>query len=159
MSTALNHGDDIAGFVHTVGSDVIEFKAGDRVAAMHELHTPGGSFAEYAVAWDHPTLHIPEKTSFEGACYPWFAPFSLPPSLPQKSFFPACLRHPETQEPSLSSLLSTPHLQNLYQILTNPFHFPEAATLSLAFMTFALGIYYKLQLPTPWTQSRFPHLL
>lgn len=33
--------------------------------------TPGGSFAEYAVAWQHTTAHLPKKTSFEeGAAVP-----------------------------------------------------------------------------------------
>ena len=62
----LNQGNDIAGFVHNVGSDVTEFRPGDRVAAFHEIGAPGGSYAEYAIAWDHTTFHVPEETSFEG---------------------------------------------------------------------------------------------
>ena len=61
-----NTGDDIAGVVHSVGSNVYEFKPGDRVAAFHEMMAPGGSYAEYAVSWDHATFHIPKKTTFEG---------------------------------------------------------------------------------------------
>ena len=61
-----NHGDDIAGTVHAVGSAITEFKVGDRVAAFHQMHTPGGSFADYAIAWGHTTFHIPKETSFEG---------------------------------------------------------------------------------------------
>ena len=61
-----NQGDDIAGVVHTVGSNVVEFKPGDRVAAFHQMMSPGGSYAEYAVSWAHTTFHIPKKTSFEG---------------------------------------------------------------------------------------------
>jgi NADPH:quinone reductase-like Zn-dependent oxidoreductase len=49
---------------------VYEFKPGDRVAAFHEMRTPGGSFAEYAVAWQHTTSHIPKNLSFEGAYAP-----------------------------------------------------------------------------------------
>ena len=64
--TSLNQGDDIAGVVHTVGSDVVEFKPGDRVAAFHQSMAPGGSYAEYALSWSHATFHIPKKTSFEG---------------------------------------------------------------------------------------------
>ena len=61
-----NTGDDIAGVVHSVGSNVVEFKRGDRVAAFHQMMAPGGSYAEYAVSWDHATFHIPKKTTFEG---------------------------------------------------------------------------------------------
>ena len=63
----LNTGDDIAGVVHSVGSNVVEFKRGDRVAAFHQMMAPGGSYAEYAVSWDHATFHIPKKTTFEGS--------------------------------------------------------------------------------------------
>ncbi|KAI0437536.1 GroES-like protein [Xylaria telfairii] len=62
-----NEGDDIAGIVHAVGENVYEFKPGDRVAAFHEVLTPGGSYAEYAVAWQHTTFHIPKQTTFEEA--------------------------------------------------------------------------------------------
>ncbi|KAG7284858.1 hypothetical protein NEMBOFW57_009473 [Staphylotrichum longicolle] len=62
-----NEGDDIAGIVEKVGANVFEFKPGDRVAAFHEMRTTGGSYAEYAIAWQHTTFHIPAKTSFEEA--------------------------------------------------------------------------------------------
>ncbi|OBT69108.1 hypothetical protein VE03_01375 [Pseudogymnoascus sp. 23342-1-I1] len=62
-----NSGDDIAGVVEAVGENVRLFKKGDRVAAFHEMMTPGGSFAEYAIAWEHTTIHIPDKLSFEDA--------------------------------------------------------------------------------------------
>lgn len=61
-----NQGDDISGIVHEVGERVSEFKPGDRVAAFHEMQQPGGSYAEYALSWAHTTIHLPEKTSFEG---------------------------------------------------------------------------------------------
>jgi NADPH2:quinone reductase len=67
LDATANTGDDIAGIVHSVGSNVWEFKPGDRVASFHEMTTPGGSFAEYAVGWQHTTFHIPKKTSFEDA--------------------------------------------------------------------------------------------
>lgn len=73
MKQSINSGDDIAGIVHAIGPNVYEFKPGDRVAAFHEMRTPGGSFAEYAVAWQHTTSHIPENLSFEGI----HAPLSL----------------------------------------------------------------------------------
>ena len=63
---SINQGDDIAGFIHAVGDEVTEFKPGDRVAAFHEVGTLGGSFAEYALAWDYTTFHIPKNISFEG---------------------------------------------------------------------------------------------
>ncbi|KAJ9131808.1 Protein TOXD [Pleurostoma richardsiae] len=66
-SISSNQGDDIAGIVHKVGKNVTEFKPGDRVAAFHEMFAPGGSYAEYALAWQHTTFHIPKNTSFEAA--------------------------------------------------------------------------------------------
>ncbi|KAL3420827.1 quinone oxidoreductase [Phlyctema vagabunda] len=92
-----NSGDDIAGIVESVGSGVYEFKNGDRVAAFHEMMTPHGSFAEYAIAWADSTFHIPEKTSFE-----------------------------------------------------------EAATIPLAAMTAAIGLYLRLGLPEPWRATTKP---
>lgn len=62
-----NSGDDIAGIVHSVGKDVYEFKSGDRVAAFHQPGKENGSFAEYAVAPDWTTFHIPQNVSFEEA--------------------------------------------------------------------------------------------
>jgi NADPH:quinone reductase-like Zn-dependent oxidoreductase len=52
--------------VVSVGENVFEFKPGDRVLAFHEMGTGGGSFAEYAIAWDHTTVHIPNNISYEG---------------------------------------------------------------------------------------------
>lgn len=34
---------------------------------------PGGSYAEYAVAWAHTTFHLPESVFFEGTI-----PISIP---------------------------------------------------------------------------------
>ncbi|KAJ7722767.1 hypothetical protein B0H14DRAFT_3098399 [Mycena olivaceomarginata] len=67
LEKSSNTGDDIAGIVHAIGPNVYEFKPGDRVAAFHEMTTPGGSFAAYTVAWQHTTSHIPENMSFEEA--------------------------------------------------------------------------------------------
>lgn len=95
----VNQGDDIAGIVHTTGKNVTNFKPGDRVAAFHEMLTPHGAFAEYAVAPENTTFHIPPSVSFE-----------------------------------------------------------EAATIPLAGMTAALGMYQRLKLPLPWlpAQERLP---
>ncbi|KAF2822679.1 GroES-like protein [Ophiobolus disseminans] len=87
-----NSGDDVAGYVHSVGKDVYEFREGDRVASFHQMMTPGGSFAEYAVGQAHTTFHIPKNTSFE-----------------------------------------------------------QAATIPLAAMTSAIGLFLRLGLPDPWT--------
>lgn len=65
LPNPVNQGDDIAGYVHEIGSDVFEFKPGDRVAAFHEMLKPYGSYGEYAVAEQHATFHIPATTSFE----------------------------------------------------------------------------------------------
>ncbi|KAI9658958.1 MAG: hypothetical protein M1821_001918 [Bathelium mastoideum] len=67
MGTTLNQGDDIAGTISAVGENVTEFKVGDRVGAFHEMRTPGGSYAEYALAWAHTTFHIPKTTTYEEA--------------------------------------------------------------------------------------------
>ncbi|KAH8756687.1 chaperonin 10-like protein [Diaporthe sp. PMI_573] len=63
----INSGDDIAGLVQSVGAGVVEFKPGDRVAAMHQTGSPGGSFAEYALSPADTTFHIPDHISFEEA--------------------------------------------------------------------------------------------
>ncbi|KAI5205052.1 GroES-like protein [Aureobasidium subglaciale] len=67
----MNQGDDICGTVHEVGEGVSEFKKGDRVFAFHQMLAPGGSYAEYAVAWAHTTAYLPDHVSFqEGAALP-----------------------------------------------------------------------------------------
>ena len=86
-----NTGDDVAGYIEAVGSNVTEFKVGDRVAAFHEMRKPHGAFAEYAIAWEKTTFHMPKSTSFE-----------------------------------------------------------EAATIPLAGMTAAVGLFCRLGLPEPW---------
>ena len=48
--TSSNSGDDMAGVVSSVGTSVLEFKPGDRVAAFHTMQGPGGAFAEYGLA-------------------------------------------------------------------------------------------------------------
>ena len=62
-----NSGDDIAGTVQDVGSSVHGFQVGDRVAAFHPMGTPGGAYAEYAVAPAHTAFLIPSNVSFEEA--------------------------------------------------------------------------------------------
>jgi len=89
-----NQGDDIAGYVVAVGSNVTQFKPGDRVAGFHNMTKPGGSYAEYAISPEHTTFHIAKETSFE-----------------------------------------------------------EAATIPLAAMTAAIGMYVRLGLPEPWQSN------
>ncbi|KAK9243751.1 chaperonin 10-like protein [Lipomyces tetrasporus] len=63
QNISLNSGDDIAGVVHSMGISVQktgEFRVGDRVAAFHRMLTPGGAYAEYAVAPAHTAFIIPE---------------------------------------------------------------------------------------------------
>jgi NADPH2:quinone reductase len=99
IAPGINQGDDIAGIVHSVGANVSNFKPGDRVSSFHEMLTPHGSFAEYAVGLEATTFHIPPTVSFE-----------------------------------------------------------EAATIPLAGMTAAVGMYQRLGLPLPWlpAQERLP---
>ena len=66
----VNQGDDISGVVHAVGEKVSEFKPGDRVMAFHEMMAPGGSYAEYALSWEHTTFPLPQNCSFQGASLP-----------------------------------------------------------------------------------------
>ncbi|EEP78603.1 conserved hypothetical protein [Uncinocarpus reesii 1704] len=97
--TPTDQGDDVAGYVHAVGSKVTEFKPGDRVAAFHQMGAAHGGYAEYSLAWAYTTFHLPEQTSFE-----------------------------------VRSV--------------------EAATIPLAAMTAALGLYQDLGLPLPWNPAR-----
>ncbi|KAB2573747.1 Protein TOXD [Lasiodiplodia theobromae] len=60
-------GDDVAGVIHQVGSNVTEFKRGDRVAAFHGPGEPHGTFAEYTVVQANTTFRLPDKISFEEA--------------------------------------------------------------------------------------------
>ncbi|KAE9379911.1 putative zinc binding dehydrogenase [Stipitochalara longipes BDJ] len=63
----LNQGDDIAGEVVKVGSNVFEFVPGDRVAAFHRLWQPHGSYAQYSIAPATTTFRLPPNISYEGA--------------------------------------------------------------------------------------------
>ncbi|GFP54556.1 trans-enoyl reductase fsr4 [Trichoderma asperellum] len=68
---AFNTGDDVAGIVEAVGSEVFEFKPGDRVAGFHQMRSPHGTYAEYTVVRAATTFHLPPNISFEsGASLP-----------------------------------------------------------------------------------------
>ncbi|KAF8854393.1 GroES-like protein [Acephala macrosclerotiorum] len=70
-SEALNAGDDLAGIIEAVGSDVFEYKPGDRVAGFHRLGEPSGGYAPYALALASTTFLLPPAVSFEaGATLP-----------------------------------------------------------------------------------------
>jgi NADPH2:quinone reductase len=45
-----------------------EFKIGDRVAGMHTMLSPGGTYAEFAVLQGCTTTRIPKGLGFEGLC-------------------------------------------------------------------------------------------
>jgi NADPH:quinone reductase-like Zn-dependent oxidoreductase len=65
---SFNSGDDVAGYVEALGSQVAathEFKVGDRVAAFHPMMEQGGTYAEYALAPVTTTFLIPDGVSFE----------------------------------------------------------------------------------------------
>ncbi|KAF2403013.1 putative quinone oxidoreductase [Trichodelitschia bisporula] len=63
----VNQGDDAAGIVEAVGSEVTNFRPGDRVAGFHVMDTPRGTYAEYTVCPEQTVFHIPESLSFEEA--------------------------------------------------------------------------------------------
>lgn len=65
--TSLNSGDDLAGIVVAVGSEVTRIEPGDRVAAFHPMGKPYGAYAEYAITPEHTTLKILDTLSFEEA--------------------------------------------------------------------------------------------
>ena len=67
ISDCPNSGDDVAGTVAAIGANVTDFHVGDRVAALHELGTTGGSYAEYALVWDRTTFHLADHITFEEA--------------------------------------------------------------------------------------------
>lgn len=66
-----NTGLDIAGIVAAVGSQVGEFKVGDRIVSFHQPHTPYGAYATFAIATEKLSFHLPAQISFEeGATIP-----------------------------------------------------------------------------------------
>jgi NADPH:quinone reductase-like Zn-dependent oxidoreductase len=69
QNLSLNSGDDFAGIVYSIGTEVAktcEFNIGDRVAGFHPMMTPHGAFAEYAVAPGATVFKLGEGVSFEG---------------------------------------------------------------------------------------------
>ena len=58
-------------FIHrtvaALGSAVKSFKVGERIAGFHEMDTPNGSYAEYAVCPEQTVFRIPDSMSDEEA--------------------------------------------------------------------------------------------
>ncbi|KAL7947517.1 GroES-like protein [Trichoderma barbatum] len=63
----LNQGNEMSGIVEAVGSNVYEFRKGDRVAAAHPMQTENGTYAEYATAPVNTCFLLPPNISFEEA--------------------------------------------------------------------------------------------
>ncbi|KAI9845782.1 MAG: hypothetical protein M1838_001543 [Thelocarpon superellum] len=81
---SVNSGDDMAGTIHSMGANVVatgELHIGDRVAAFHPMLTPGGAYAEFAVAPAHTVFIIPGHVTFEAltAALSLFCRQGLPP--------------------------------------------------------------------------------
>lgn len=58
-------GLDVAGIVDAVGSEVTDFKVGDRVYYLRSITNLDGGFAEYAVTTAHTASKLPDSISFE----------------------------------------------------------------------------------------------
>jgi NADPH2:quinone reductase len=67
FNVKVNQGDDVAGIVSAVGSNVRNFRPGDRVAGFHVMDVPRGTYAEYTVCPEQTVFHISETMSFEEA--------------------------------------------------------------------------------------------
>jgi NADPH2:quinone reductase len=68
LSLSLNSGDDLSGTIAALGpSCPPSFHLGDRVTALHPMLSPGGAYADYALAPTATSCHIPESMSFEEA--------------------------------------------------------------------------------------------
>ncbi|KAJ5400801.1 quinone oxidoreductase [Penicillium sp. CMV-2018d] len=67
LGLTINTGDDIAGIVIAVGANVLGFRKGNRVAVFHVMQSPYGSFAEYTIAPQYSTFHIPDSILYEEA--------------------------------------------------------------------------------------------
>lgn len=66
-NNALNQGDDCAGTIARVGSEVKTLQLGERVAGFHVMDTPGGTFAEFALCPEHTVFRIPSSMPDEEA--------------------------------------------------------------------------------------------
>lgn len=140
-------GNDVAGYIESVGegalrssqgrsetdlaSGVTDFKKGDKVAAFTKMKTADkyGAYAEYSVRF-FPIPHLNASSHF-------LAGFSREHRLP-----------PRPQDLFRRSVsFSSP---SLHAVLTKR---ADAATLPLAYMTAAIGLFLRLGLPTPLAPS------
>ncbi|KAF7901241.1 hypothetical protein EAF00_003462 [Botryotinia globosa] len=70
LKKSLNSEDDIAGVVHSIGTDAQtknKYSLRDRVAAFDPMMEPHGAYAEYAVAPIHTVMKLPNAITFEEA--------------------------------------------------------------------------------------------
>lgn len=65
----INQGNEMSGVIEAVGSDVYEFRKGDRVAAAHPIQTANGTYAEYATAPVNTCFLLPPNISLEGSYF------------------------------------------------------------------------------------------
>ncbi|KAF7944537.1 uncharacterized protein EAE97_005170 [Botrytis byssoidea] len=69
LKKSLNSEDDIAGVVHSIGTNAQtknKYSLKDRVAAFYPMMEPHGAYAEYAVAPIHTVMKLPDAITFEG---------------------------------------------------------------------------------------------
>lgn len=69
LKNPLNSEDDIAGVVHSIGTNAQtknKYSLGDRVAAFHPMMELHGAHAEYAVTPIHTVMKLPDAITFEG---------------------------------------------------------------------------------------------
>lgn len=67
FNNKLNQGDDCAGTIAAVGSAVKVFKVGERVAGFHQMDSPNGTYAEFAICPEQTVFRIPDPMSDEEA--------------------------------------------------------------------------------------------
>ncbi|KAM0746333.1 GroES-like protein [Meredithblackwellia eburnea MCA 4105] len=62
-------GNDVAGYIETLGEGVTGFKPGDKVAAFTKMRSGDkyGAYSEFSVAPEGTTFHLGPKSSFEDA--------------------------------------------------------------------------------------------
>lgn len=68
----INQGNEMSGTVEVVGTQVYEFRKGDRVAGAHPMQTANGTYAEYATAPVNTCFLVPPHVSLEGERFDCF---------------------------------------------------------------------------------------